>query len=241
LLNWSDFIVVGIILVFGIIGLSKGFIYSMFKLASFFVSIIVSIKCYPLVANILMKTALYTNIKASILKNLLRQQQTQAPGVNSQVKQAAADTVINNLQLPGFVKESLRGTLVNQMPDVFKLFDMNRIMDAISGELAKLVIDIISLVLLYILIRIALVFVRFILQGLAKLPLFKQVDKLGGFAFGAVEGLLTIYIVLAVLMLFNTSPTFKPFFDAVDNSIVAKFFYQNNFIIDWMFPKGRIV
>lgn len=235
-MNWSDLAVLGIILGFGIIGMTNGFIYSMFKIASFFISLFISIKFYPVVANILMKTALYTSIKASILKNLL-QQQPQTAKLDGQVKKAAAESIINNLHLPGFLK----GTLANQFPDPSKLVDVNSIMDKISDELAKVVISVISLVLLYIIIRIALMLIRFILQGIAKLPIFKQVDKLGGFAFGAVEGLLTIYIICAVLMLFHASTQFKPVFEAVDNSIIAKFFYQHNFIVDWMFPNGKLI
>ena len=80
-----------------------------------------------------------------------------------------------------------------------------------------------------------MILIKFVLQGIAKLPVFKQIDKLGGFALGAVEGLLTVYIVGAVLMLFSAAPYFKPVFESIEASIVAKFFYQNNFIINWMF------
>lgn len=233
-MNWTDLAVIGIIAVFGIVGLLNGFIYSMFKLASFFVSVIVSIKFYPVVAEILKKTALYTNIQASILKNLLLQRQELVPRADGAAKQAAAETVVNHLKLPGFLKE----TLIGNMPEPSKLFDISKIMEQVSVELANIVISIISLVLLYILIRIALAFAKFILQGIARLPVFKQMDKLGGFAFGAVEGLLTIYILLAVIMLFNASVHFKPFFEALDSSILAKFFYQHNFIVDWMFPNA---
>lgn len=237
-MNWSDLVVLGIILGFGIIGMTNGFIFSMFKIASFFISLYVSIKFYPVVADFLMKTAVYTGIKASILKNLLMQQQT--ANIDGQVKKAAADTVINNLHLPSFLKDSISNSLLSQKINLSKIIDANVIMDKISTELAKIVISILSLVLLYIIIRIALVFIRFILQGIAKLPVFKQVDKLGGFAFGAVEGLLTIYIVCAVLMLFNASTQFKPVFSTIDSSIIAKWFYQHNFIVDWMFPINKL-
>ncbi len=232
-MNWTDLLVIALIGGFGFFGLRNGFIYSMFRLLSFFVSAVLAVKFYPLVSKILMKTAIYANIKNSILKNLMLQQQAQAPKMDSQAKQAAADAIIGNLKLPGFLKE----TLVNHMPNPSKLIDLSQIMDNISGELAKMVIDIIALIVLYILIRIGLVFLRFILQGLAKLPVFKQLDKIGGFSFGAVEGLLTIYIVFAFVMLFSASPTFKGMYEAIDSSLLAKFFYQNNFIVNWMFPK----
>ncbi|RCX20930.1 colicin V production protein [Anaerobacterium chartisolvens] len=236
-MNWIDLVFICIMVVFGIIGLTNGFIFSVFRLASFFISALVSIKLYPVVAKILIETPLYDNIKGGIFKRLMLQQQTQAPAVDGEIKKAAADTVIGGLHLPDFLKDSL----ISNMPDPTKLIDMSAIMDTISGKLAGVVIDIISLIALYIAIRVGLLFLRFILQGIAKLPLFKQVDKLGGFAFGAVEGLLTIYIICTVIMLFSTSPSFNGVFDAIDNSVVARFFYENNIIVDIMFPQDTLV
>lgn len=234
-MNWTDLVVIGIIIGLGLIGLSKGFIISLFKLASFFVAAILSVKLYPLVAKILAGTPMFDNIKSGIFKNLMLQQQAQSPEVNEGAK-ATAQTVIDGLQLPGFMKEMIRKNIVENMPDVTKLVDVSKIMDSISDVLAHVIIDIMSLILLYIAIRIGLIFLRYVLQGISKLPVFKQIDKLGGFSFGALEGLLTVYIIFAVMMLFHASPQFKGFFDAVETSAVAKFFYQNNFIVDWMFP-----
>ncbi|MCX7711740.1 MAG: CvpA family protein [Clostridia bacterium] len=236
-MNWSDLLVLGIIVGFGIIGLTRGFILSIFRLASFLVSIIASIKLYPVVAKFLMKTALYTNIKQSIFKSLMHQQQVQSSGVNDQLKEAGAKAVVDNLHVPGFLKDMIEKDMVKSLlPNPTSLIDMSRVMDFISDKLATITIEIISLVLLYIAIRIALTFARVILQGIAKLPLFRQVDKLGGFALGAVEGLLTVYVLFAIVMLFNAAPQFQGLFEAMDTSIVAKFIYQNNFIVDWMFP-----
>lgn len=230
-MNWADLFVVVIIGSFAVIGMGKGFIYTMFRLLSFFVSAFLSVKFYPLVSEALLKTSVYTNIKASIFKNLMLQQQTQVPKADTQAKQAAADAIIGKLQLPGFLKENM----VRHMPNPSSLFDLSQVMDAVSGELAKVVVDIIALILLYIIIRIGLIFLRFILQGLAKLPVFKQMDKIGGLSFGALEGLLTIYIIFAVVMLFSASPSFGSIYQAIDNSTIAKFIYQNNFIVQWMF------
>jgi len=230
-MNWIDIVVIAVIAAFGIIGLTKGFVFSIFRLASFFVSVIISIKFYPKVAAILMKTSLYASIRSSFLKSLMKQKEALIPGAGGQAKQAAAESVINHLRLPEFLKDSI----IHKMPNPSELIGISRVMDLVSDELARIVISIISLVLLYLAVRIALVFVRFILQGIAKLPVFRQMDKLGGFAFGAVEGLLTIYILCAVLMLLNTAPWFKPVFEAIGNSSIASFFYQDNFIINWMF------
>jgi uncharacterized membrane protein required for colicin V production len=64
----------------------------------------------------------------------------------------------------------------------------------------------------------------------------KQADKLGGFVFGVVQGLLIVYAVCALLMLFNSSPQFADIFNTIENSMIAKYFYENNIILNLMFP-----
>lgn len=233
-MNWSDLLVIAIIGGFVILGMMNGFIMSIFRLASFFISTILAVKCYPVVAGILMKSTIYISIKSSIAKNLILQQQAQAPQINEQAKSMAADAMVNQLKLPGFMKGVIKG----QIPNPTDILPMDRIVDMVSDQLAKLAVDIISLLVIFILVRVGMVFLKFVLAGVAKLPIFRQMDKLGGIAFGAVEGLLMVYIVFAVAMLLNSMQQFEGFFKAVDSSLIAKFFYQHNFIIDWMFPKG---
>jgi hypothetical protein len=153
-----------------------------------------------------------------------------------QVKQAAANTVVERLPLPEFLK----GSIVNQIPDPGKLIDVSKVMETISGELAKIIIYILSMILLYVFVRIAIIIVKYLLKGITKLPVVKQIDKLGGFALGAVEGLLTVYIVFAILMLFNSSPSFRNVYETIEASKIARFFYENNFIVDFMFPGKAI-
>jgi len=231
-MNWCDLSVLTIILVFGLIGYFTGFIMSIFRLASFFISAFLAIKFFHVVSEFLQKTAIYTNIKNSIYNTLLLQQQSQSPKVDGSVKQAAAQTIVDSLHLPGFLK----GTIIEQIPNPTKLIDLSWVVNIVSEKLAVMVVDIISLILLFILIRIALIFAKYILKGIAKLPVFKQMDKMGGIAFGLMEGLLMIYIVCAILILFHSAAQFNSVFISIDNSTFAKFFYQNNFIVDWMFP-----
>lgn len=229
-MNWTDLAVICIILIFAIIGLYNGFIFSIFRLGSFFISVFVSVKYNPVMARLLRATTLDENILKSIKHALMIQQQSTAPQIDSQVKEAAADSIIRELQLPSFLKNKL----IAHTPSPSKILPIEQIIDVVSEGLTDIVINIISLILLYIAIRVALAFARFIFKGIAKLPVFRQVDKFGGFALGAVEGLLSIYLIMALLMLFNSASKFKPVFDALNTSVIAKFFYQNNFIINWM-------
>lgn len=234
--NWSDGVILGIIALFTLIGFFSGFILSVFRIASYFVAVIVSVKYYPVLAKFLMDTSIYVNIKTKITDNI---RNLPALGASAQAGSDAGTalknsvgSVIDGFKLPDFFKEPL---LDKVSLDLSEIIDFNGIIEGLGGGLAEVVVSIISLVVLFVAVRFGLMLLRFVLSGVAKLPVFKQIDKIGGLAFGAVEGFLMVYIILAVLMLFQTTPAFSDVFTAIDSSAAAKFFYNNNFIINWMF------
>ena len=62
-------------------------------------------------------------------------------------------------------------------------------------------------ILLFVILRIALVFVTAIANWITKLPILKQVNKLGGIIYGLLRGILITYVVLLIL---NLVITFNP-------------------------------
>lgn len=227
-MNWSDYIVIAFIAVFALVGFAKGFVMTIFKVASFFICIFASIKFYPVLADMLEKTPVYAGIKNSIMKTLLLRGQEAAASTAAVSGAAGADAVINPLPLPGFFKQSL----LEKLPSPSELIDIQGITNAIGDELTKMVIAVISLIALYIILRVVLSFAGLILKGVSKLPVFKQIDKMGGFIIGAIQGFLAVFIVCAVLVLFNANQNFAPVFAALDGSMFAGWFYENNFIIN---------
>ena len=223
-MNWCDLVVLGVILTFAFIGIYKGFVMSVFKLMSFVISLVLSFFLYPYVSKFLMGTSLHGKIKDKILESIVQQQSSSFGGA----KDAIADRVVENLNVPGFLKDVLK----RKFPDPTKLLDMDQINNVISEEMTKIVFYIISIVILYVLVRVLLIFAKFIIGEVSKLPVFKQVDKLGGFAFGGIEGFLTVYIIFTVLMIFSSAQSFSGLFDALDNSTFAKYIFEHNFIFD---------
>ncbi len=231
--NWSDGAVLGIIALFAFVGFLSGFILSVFRIASYFVAIIVSVKYYPVVANFLMETSIFANVKMRITDNIRNlpalSASVQAQSDTRTALKNSVGTVIDGFKLPNIFKEPLLDKI-----DLSKIIDFNGIIESLGGGLAEVVVNIISLVLLFIAVRFGLVLLKLLLSGVVKLPILKQLDKVGGLAFGTVEGFLMVYLILAALMLFQTMPAFSGVFTAIDNSAAAKFFYNNNFIINWM-------
>lgn len=227
-MNWTDIAVLIIILVFTLIGIKNGFLYSVFRLLSYILSVIFAIKFYTILSSMLQKTIIYTNIKAAVVNGIINQQ---AKNVAT-IKERSAQTIVDGLKLPNFIKESILEKVSNK-----DIFGVQKILDAVGSEIATLVINILSVILIYIIIRIALVFARVIIKTISRLPVFKQLDKTGGFVLGALEGILIVYILCAVLILFSAFPKFSSTIDSIESSQFANYFYQNNFIVSWMSPE----
>lgn len=227
-MNWSDYVVIALIVGFAVWGLAKGFVMSVYKVVSFFVCIFASIKFYPVLSKFLEKTPIYDGIKKPIMNTLLlRGQEVSASSATAVSGSTGVDAVMSPLPLPEFFKKSL----VDKLPSPTSLIDVQGIANAIGDELTKMVISVLSLIALYFALRIVLAFAGLILKGVSKLPVFKQIDRTGGFLLGALQGFLAIFILCAFLMLFNANPTFAPVFSALDSSMFAGWFYENNFIV----------
>ncbi len=226
-MNWADFTVLIIIAVFTFIGLKNGFLYSVFRLLSYILSVIFAVKFYPVLSGILQKTVLYDSVKMSVIKGLMKQQGQTI----SNAKETAAQSVVEGLKLPGFLKDSILEHIQKS-----NIIDFSGIINAVGNEIASLVMNILSLIIIYALIRFGLVFTKVIIKTIARVPVFRQLDKTGGIVLGAIEGILAVYVICAVLVLFSAFPKFSSSIEEIEKSLFADHFYENNFIVSWISP-----
>ncbi len=224
-MNWTDISVLVIIAIFTIIGVRNGFLYSVFRLLSYILSIIFAIKFYPVLSAMLQKTIIYSNIKTAVINGITKQQA--ADGISLQER--TAKSIVEGLKLPGFLKDAILRNVGEK-----DIFGVQKITDAISSEVATLVINILSMILIYVIIRFGLIFVKVIIKAIARIPVFKQLDKAGGLVLGAIEGIFIVYIICALLVLFSAFPKFSKTIDSVQKSQIACYFYQNNFIMSFL-------
>lgn len=224
-MNWTDITVLLIIVIFIFIGVSNGFLYSIFRLLSYVIAILAAIKLYPILSGVLEHTALYSSIKASVIKSIEHKAGLSSSGAYSPT------TAVSSLKLPGFLKDSILKDLAGQ-----GLVAKNRILDAVGDEVAVMAIKILSVILIYLIIRFGLILARVLIKVIARLPVFKQLDKTGGFILGAIEGVLVVYVLCAALILFSAFPKFGSTIDSIQNSRIAYNFYQHNFIVGWISP-----
>ena len=228
-MNWIDFVVIGVIVGYAFIGYAKGLVYSVFKVASFFVAAFISMQLYPAVSKLLISTFhLDQTIRLVISDNvskILTSEQIQS-GVGAE----GAKSLLGSWQLPPPMQEMVVKNLSVEAGKV-----AGNIVDGLSQSFSVVAVNIISMIIIFMVVSFLLIFVRGLLEGAANLPFVRQINRLGGTIFGMLEGVIIVYIACAVLTLFASSQELKYIFESINTSSIAKGFYTHNFILMWAF------
>ena len=136
-------------------------------------------------------------------------------------------TIIEKITPEGMKPED-EASEATKIPQGFIKEANNTIKDTAETITVK-IIEVCTVLILYLISRIVLKFIAALGDLIAKLPILKQFNKLGGTIFGALKGLLIVYVILAVVYLI--SPLLKEnATKSIDETILTKAMYNNNII-----------
>ena len=215
----ADVIVLLIILIFGFVGYKRGFVKTAFGMASFFVAIILAFCLYKVAAYTLAERTEIDEWIYNTIAGKVTQEETQTSNdlENKKESQSLEEAVKN---LPENMKEQLG---LDEVKDQTKAI--------VAERVTEIALNIISFVGIYVVARIALAIVCFVLDKLMLLPVLKQVNEIMGLIIGIVQGLLGICMVLAIITFLTSICGMDTIIAYINNSVIAKFLYENNFII----------
>ena len=83
---------------------------------------------------------------------------------------------------------------------------------------------------LYLVSKIALRFVTALANLIAKLPILNQFNKVGGIVYGAIRGILVIYVVLLIVSFVGQINPQNKLHTEIQKSFIAKEMYSKNII-----------
>ena len=106
----------------------------------------------------------------------------------------------------------------------------NEIAPEVAQDLSYNVIRAVVMIALYILAKIALRFVTALADLIAKLPILNQFNKAGGLIYGAIRGLLIIYVALLIVNFAGQVNPQNTVNSEVQKSFIAKEMYNKNII-----------
>ena len=136
--------------------------------------------------------------------------------------------IIQSMHLPDFLKESL---VENNNPVIYHLLDVESLQSYIAGFLANICINIISVLLVFIVVWLAVKFVLKALNLISKLPVLNFFNRVCGFLVGLLKGLCVTWLICFVQTFFQCNSAFDFFFDALNLTHVALPLYENNILM----------
>ncbi len=104
----------------------------------------------------------------------------------------------------------------------------------VGEAFASLVVGILCVVVVFIIVKLALTLFVGILDTIMKLPLLNSVNRLGGVVFGLLKGVIIVWIVCAVVVLFLSTEMFNGINDIIQSTAVTKYFYNNNMLMNFI-------
>lgn len=201
-----DIAIVVIIALCTFIGYKQGLVKSGIKILSFFIAIIVALVLYKPVSSVIINnTPIDDNIRNVMIEKITPE------GVEEKQEVALEDNIAVKIM----------GDATNTIEEIA---------DAFTVKLIETVV----LLLIYIMIKLGLRFVSVLTDLITKLPLLKQVNKLGGTIYGILKGIILVYTILAILYLITPllNSSVK---ENIEKSIITKTLYNNNLILNVIF------
>ena len=189
-------------LLFIFLGYKRGLVKVAFKLCTFFIAIIVAFVFYKPVAKLVIAN---TNIDETI------------------------ETAITRKILPEGATETQEVDLSQDLPSII-LKNSSDTVQSISKSFTNTIIETACLLLIFIIVKIVLKFVTALADLIAKLPILKQFNKLGGTLYGIIEGLFIVFLGFAIISLIAPMLD-SSVLDAINSSTLGSICYNNNLLL----------
>ena len=197
-----DLMVLSIVLLFVFLGYKRGLVKVAFKLCTFFIAIILAFMLYKPVAKIVIEN---TNIDETI------------------------ETKITDKILPEGKTETDEVDLSESLPTII-LKNSENTVQSIAKSCSNTLIETACLVLIFIITKIVLKFVTALADLIAKLPILKQFNKLGGTIYGIIEGFFIVFLGFAVISLIAPMLDVSVL-EAINSSTLGSICYNNNILL----------
>lgn len=213
-----DVIILGLILLCILIGYKKGLTKCIIKILSFVIAIVIAAILFKPISNIVIeKTQIDDNIKSSIVGIVEKDvEENGKVGEETNLPQSMVNYINETIE------ENIHETKV-------------AIVNNVADKITTTIINVGVAIVLFVLARIALIFVSALSSIITDLPIIKQFDKIGGVLYGLIEALIIIFVIFAIISF--VSPLIEGFglIDAINKSILGTVLYNNNLLLKLVF------
>jgi len=193
-------------------------------------ALFIASRLYPHVSRFLRNTFIYENIRARIagaanIEGTFREH-APSPDISETLR---GREVINSLPLP----ESMRSRLYEgNTPDMFELLRVNTVEEYITGFFANIVVNVISLVLVFVLALLILFLIGKALRLVDRIPIVSTFNQAGGLIAGALIGAGAVWLGVTVMTMFFSAGANETMYGLIQGSALTRWMLNSGLLLD---------
>ena len=201
------------------VGYKRGLTGSLVKILSFIIALAIALVIFKPISNFIIdNTKADETIQQSIVEVFIKNEEKE--NENSEEQTSVAEPIIS------YINEQ-----VEDRTNEAKMVVVN----SAARSVAITIINIGVVIILFIISRIALIFVNILTKLITKLPVIKQADKLGGILFGLLQSLVIICIGLSIISFVSPLINNYTIANMIGQSYIGSVLYNNNLLLKIIF------
>lgn len=213
-----DLIIIAIIALCVFLGYKKGLTKCIIKIFSFIIALVVAFVLFKPVSNfIIQNTKIDDTIKEAVINV-----------VKDDVEETGKVKEDNNL--PKAMVDYINNTVENAVNEA-----KENVVEVVAEAIASTTINVGVAILLFIIIRIALMFVSMLSKIITDLPIIKQFDKTGGIIYGILKSFVVIFVIFALISFISPMIEQTGIIVAINKSAIGSILYNNNLLLKIIF------
>lgn len=225
-MNWLCVIILAVLVLYILNGARRGMVRTAFSLAGIVLTLVLGYLFSPYITEFITeKTPVYDSIQKSCEKSITGLIEDK---IEESTDRQEQETFIMSLPVPRELQEIL---IKNNNEEGYHKLVAETFGEYLSNSAAQLAVNVISLILTVLAVGIVIRILEGFLDGIFSLPVLSLLNRAGGALLGAVQGLLFVWIVFLVLMLFFDTGWSRTAVRLIQENEITGFLYNNNMLM----------
>ena len=205
-----DLVIVSILVLNIVIGYKKGLMNVIINICAFLIAIVASLILYkPISMIIINNTSIDDAIREEIINNTFKNNEEQ-------------------IEETSLVEQYITSKIEEQTIEAKK-----QAIEVVANSISIKAIEILTGIILFIAIRIIIIILKLLTNIINKIPIIEQFNEIGGVIYGFIKAIIIIYILLTILFFVVSIKEDGLIKNAIDNSYITKYLFENNIIINY--------
>ena len=180
-----------LLVAFIVIGIVRGFLFSLLSLAGFLIAVVCAFLLSKPVGDALTNSSIGTSMQGSIYDWILTKSNYAAYPLSQELAKEMLPEMLNEIGIPNFLNSFIISLILPYIPEVAT----EPIGQYIAHGVANIALVVISFLVLLIVFSIVLLFLKHFAKGVNKIPVVGLVNRLLGAVFGLAMGVVFLIVV----------------------------------------------